>query len=149
MAKKQKPKKNKMPPQKPKRRKSLPKEAKDMMLELGTVVYINREKGNACYHLMGGDFKFIDVILLPQQSNFMLCHTKFSRNIRTIQQNRFYTYELRRRRANKKTIIASIWKDIIRNFMVSFFYERCPALLKLTHIYIVFVIKQKLKKARF
>ena len=63
MAKKKKPKKNKMPPQKPKRRKSLPKEAKDMMLELDTVVYINLKKGNACYYLMGGDFKLIDVIL--------------------------------------------------------------------------------------
>ncbi len=62
MAKKKKPKKNKMPPQQPKRRKSLPKEAKDMMLELDRVVYINREKGSACSHLMGGDLKLIDAI---------------------------------------------------------------------------------------
>ncbi len=63
MAKKKKPKKNKMPPQQHKRRKSLTKEAKDMMLELDTVVYINRKKGNACYHLIEDDLKFIDVIL--------------------------------------------------------------------------------------
>ena len=63
MTKKKKPKKNNMPPQKPKRRKSLPKEAKDMMLDLDTVVYINREKGNACYHLIEDDIKWIAVTL--------------------------------------------------------------------------------------
>ena len=63
MAKKKKPKKKKMPPQQSKRRKSLPKEAKDMMLELGTVVYINREDGCTRYHLIDGDFKLVGATL--------------------------------------------------------------------------------------
>ena len=63
MAKKKKPKKKKMPPQQPKRRKSLPKEAKDMMLELDTVVYINREDGCTRYHLIDGDFKLVAATL--------------------------------------------------------------------------------------
>ncbi len=63
MSKKKKPKKNKMPPQQPKRRKSLPKEAKDMMLELDTVVYINRKDGCTRYHLIDGDFKLVDATL--------------------------------------------------------------------------------------